>query len=85
MAQFARFRSMCDHSTNHCGFVVVGVGCLLCHLKSGFRIMINKYGLSIYLWIVPLLMGGVVPKCFLINDVVELVYMLPTNLTASRV
>lgn len=55
-------------------------------LKSGFRTMINKFGLSISPWMVPLLifMGGVVPKWFPTNDVVELVYMLPTSSIASR-
>ena len=55
------------------------------HLRSGSMNMINKYGLRVPPYIVPRLIsiGGVEPKWFLVKEMVEFLYILPTMLIVS--
>ena len=55
------------------------------HLRSGFKNMINKYGLRMSPCMVPRLIeiGGVVPKCDPVKVVMESLYMSPTISIAS--
>ena len=55
------------------------------HRKSGFRKMMNRYGLSVLLCSIPLLIwiGGVAPKWLPWKEVVEFVQMLPISSIVS--
>ena len=56
------------------------------HLRSGSRKMIKKYGLTVSHCMVLLCIriGRVLPKCSLVNVVVNCEYILPAKVTASR-